>query len=107
MSVEKNSELIREHLETFSELYKTSESKGRIVLYDVEPGELLLIPYKNFKQNLINEESQLLLKGEYQYAKADDKILVVVSDSKCQTIKSFLLDKNSHQNDMPKLKTIF
>lgn len=104
---EKNSILVREHLEAICILFNTHESKGKIVLYDIESGELLLIPYKDFKQGLINEESQLLLNDEYQYAKKNNRILVVVSDSKYQTIKSFILDKKSQQNYMPKLKTIF
>ena len=99
---------IIEHFDNIRMLYKAFESKRPIVLYDVEAGELQPLPYNAFKSILISEDSQILLEEEYQYAQRNNKILVVVSDSKYQTIKTCSIDKKPQKKvSMPKLKTIF
>jgi len=89
-------------------LYKASKSKSPIILYDVEAGELQPLPYDAFKEILISKKSQRLLEEEYQSAQMNNKILLVVSDSKYQTIKTCSIGKKPQKKvSMPKLKTIF
>jgi len=105
---EQYNDVIIEHFDDIRILYKTFESERRIILYDVEAGEMLPIPYNDFKLVLISKKSQLLLEEEYQHAQINNKILVVVSDSKYQTIKTCFIDKNSQQQIyIPELRTIF
>ncbi len=88
---------IIEHCHNIRQLYKTFESEKRIVLYDIEAGELLPMLYADFKSTLIYTKSRQLLAEEYQDAQRHDRILVVVSDSKYQTIKTHTINKNSDQ----------
>ncbi len=99
--------LVKEHFDEIRRLYKIFESERRIILYDVEAGKILPLPYKGFKSILIEKESQLLLEEEYLYAQKNDRILIVVSDSKYQTIGACSIDKNSHQKCIPNLRTIY
>ena len=101
-------DIIIEHFDDIRRLYKLFESEKRIILYDIEAGDLQPIPYTDFKSILLSKKSQQLLEENYQRAQMNNKILVVVSDSKHQTIKTCFVTKASqNETDIPKLRTIF
>ena len=87
-------DMIIEHCQNIRQLYEASTFDERIILYDIEAGQMLPLPYVDFKSGLISPKSRKLFKKEYQDAQKHDKILVVVSDSKYKTIKTHTINRN-------------
>ena len=89
-------------------LHKQFETEKRIIFYDVAEKKMFSYKYNDVKSVLIYEESQILLEHEYQKSLLSNKILIVVSDSICQIIKTCAIDKTSQdQIDVAVFKTIF
>jgi len=100
--------VFKEFFDDIVTLHKQFEIDKRILLYDVADKEVITCKYKEFKAVLIHEESQILLEHEYHKALLADKILIVVSDSICQIIKTCAIDKTSQdQIDVAVFKTIY
>jgi len=100
--------VFKEFFDDIIALHKQFENEKRILLYDVADKEIISCKYKEFKSVLLEEESQILLENEYQKSLLANKILIVVSDSVRQIIKTFSIGKTSqHQVDVAEFKTIY
>ncbi len=101
-------ELILEFCNDIRQLYAASTFDEQIILYDIEAGELISHSYADFKSTLISSKSRKVLKKESQKAQKHDRILVVVSDSKYQTIHTHTVNRDPKQKfHMSKQTRIF
>jgi len=101
-------EVFKEFFDEIVALHKQFEHEKRVLLYDVADKHIRPVIYKKFKTVLLYEESQILLENEYQKALSANKILIVISDSIRQIIKTCAIDKTSQERiDVAVFETIY
>jgi hypothetical protein len=72
-------------------VYRQFEDKKPVVLYDIQEKRIYVYPYADFLSDL-SEKSQLTLKGQYERAIQDSKIVVFVRDNEQRRLVSFSMD---------------
>ena len=100
--------VLKDFFDEIIDLYKHCKYEKPILLYDVAEKDITAWPYEKFKSVLFSEESQMLLEKGYRKSLLANKILIVVSDSIRQIIKTCAIDKTSqHQIDVAECKLIY
>jgi len=84
--------LLEEHLNDIRNLYNHFKPEMRIIFYDIEDGEMLAFPYKEYRKTL-NKRSRTILKKQYEEAIKNNQIIVFASDSNKKSLKSFAIDE--------------
>lgn len=97
MKTEERQELIVEYCNDIRQLYAASIFDEQIILYDIEAGQLFPMLYKDLNAGLVSSKSRKLLKKEYRKAQKHDRILVVVSDNKYQTIHTHTVNRDLNE----------
>jgi hypothetical protein len=85
---------IREQWPKICGLYSIFESKGPIILYDLQEQKIYAYPYKEFRAEL-SKESQDSLKRDYEFASTHGSMIVFVRDNIQRKLVSYLMSTDS------------
>ena len=83
--------IIDEQWDNILMMYNLFADKGPVMLYEVRSQKIFAYPYRGFKADL-NQQSQAILERQYEYAQANNQMVLFVRDSEKQVFRSYVLD---------------
>jgi hypothetical protein len=73
-------------------MYRMFEDKKPVILFDIQEKWVYAYPYSDFRKGL-SKRSQRSLKGQYEKAVQENKIVVFVRDNEQRRLVSISIDR--------------